>query len=157
MAPSSVTGMELSPRISHDTYSAGNFSRPSGINTRYNNFRYWLFAFTQMEENQMVEIRRIGVLSTAVMFGLLNAALGLIIGLLFACATLLSVASLAAAMEDLGIGGGGVIIGLLYAVCFPILYGAIGFVFGAVLTILYNIIAGFAGGIKMELKGPGTG
>ena len=101
----------------------------------------------------MVEIRRIGVLSTAVMFALLYGALGLIIGLLFACFAILSSATLASVTEDLGLGGGGVLFGLLYAICFPILYGVIGFVVGAVLTILYNIIASFAGGIKMELKG----
>ena len=101
----------------------------------------------------MVEIRRVGVLSLALMLGLLNAAVGLIIGLLFACSALLFSATLATATEDLGFGGGGVIFGLLYAVCFPILYGVIGFVAGAIVAVLYNIVAGIAGGIKIELTG----
>jgi hypothetical protein len=101
----------------------------------------------------MVEVRRVGVVSLAVMLGVLYAALGLIIGLIFACATLLSVGLVASAAEDLGLGGGGAIIGLLYAVCFPILYGVIGFVTGAVVALLYNIIAGIIGGIKIELAG----
>ena len=101
----------------------------------------------------MVEIRRVGVLSLALMLGLLYAALGLIIGLFAACAMLLSVGLVASAADDLGIGGGGAIIGLLYAVCFPILYGVIGFVTGAIVAVLYNIIAGIAGGIKIELTG----
>jgi len=101
----------------------------------------------------MIEIRRVGILSLALMLGVLYAAIGLIIGLLFACATLLSVGLIASAAEDLGIGGGGALVGLLYAVCFPILYGAIGFVTGAIVGLLYNIIAGIIGGIKIELKG----
>jgi hypothetical protein len=109
-----------------------------------------------MEGKVMVEIRRIGVLSTALMFGVLYAALGLIFGLLFACTTLLSVGIVASAAEDLGIGGGGVVFAMLYAVCFPLLYGAIGFVMGAILAFLYNIIAGIIGGIKIELAGTET-
>ena len=101
----------------------------------------------------MVEIRRIGVLSLALMLGLLSAALGLLIGLFFACSAILFSATLVSATEDLGFGGGGILFGLIYAVCFPILYGIIGFITGAVFGILYNIIAGIAGGIKLELAG----
>ena len=100
----------------------------------------------------MVEIRRVGVVSLAMMLGVLYTALGLIFGLIFACATLLSVGLVASAAEDLGIGGGGALVSLLYAVCFPIVYGIIGFVSGAVIGLLYNIIAGIAGGIKVELR-----
>jgi len=106
-----------------------------------------------MEGIEMVEVRRVGVLSLALMLGLINAALGLIIGLLFACSAILFSATLASATEDLGFGGGGILFGLLYAVCFPIMYGIIGFIAGAVAAVLYNIIAGIAGGIKIELKG----
>jgi hypothetical protein len=101
----------------------------------------------------MVEIRRVGILSLALMLGLLYTALGLILGLIFACITLFGVASFAASMEELaGIGGGGVLVAGLYAICFPILYGVIGFISGAVIGLLYNLIAGIAGGIKIELR-----
>lgn len=102
----------------------------------------------------MVEIRRVGILSLALMLGLLYTALGLIFGLIFACITLFGVASFAANMEDLtGLGGGGIVFAALYAVCFPIMYGVIGFIAGAIIGVLYNVIAGIAGGIKIELKG----
>ena len=58
----------------------------------------------------MVEVRRVGVLSLALMLGLINAALGLIIGLLFACSAILFSATLASATEDLGFGGGGILL-----------------------------------------------
>jgi len=101
----------------------------------------------------MVEIRRVGVLSLALMVGLMYTALGLIFGLLFACTTLFSVGSIAASVEDLpGLGQGGIVAAALSAICFPILYGVLGFIAGAIFGILYNIIAGIAGGIKVELK-----
>lgn len=102
----------------------------------------------------MVEVRRVGIWSMALMSGLLYAALGLLVGLLFACVSVLGFSALAANVEDLvGLGGGSIIISVLYAVCLPILYGVIGFIFGAIMAILYNIIAGIAGGIQVELKG----
>ncbi len=101
----------------------------------------------------MVEIRRVGILSLALMLGLLYTALGLIFGLLFACITLFGVAGIAASMEDLaGFGGGGVVVAAVYAICFPIFYGVIGFIAGAIIGVLYNVIAGFAGGVKIELR-----
>ena len=42
-------------------------------------------------------------------------------------------------------------IGLLYAVCLPFLYAVMGFIFGAIITALYNLIAGWTGGIQMDL------
>lgn len=104
----------------------------------------------------MVEIRRVGILSLALMSGLFCTALGLIFGLIFACITLFGVAGFAATMEDLaGFGGGGILLAAIYAICFPIMYGVIGFVAGAIVGLLYNLIAGIAGGVKIELKDTG--
>jgi hypothetical protein len=88
------------------------------------------------------------------MSGLLYTALGLIIGLLFACVSILGLTAFTSSVEDLaGLGGGSVIISLVYAVCMPILYGVIGFIAGAVMGVLYNIIAGVIGGVQLELVG----
>ena len=106
----------------------------------------------------MVEIRRVGILSVALMSGLLYTALGLIFGLLFACLTLFSIGSIAASVEDLpGLGGSAVITAGISAICFPIMYGVIGFIAGAIVGALYNLIASFAGGVKIELRDPGLG
>ena len=102
----------------------------------------------------MVEIRRVGVVSLALMTGLLYLIMGLIIALPFACAMIVGGVSLVASLEELpGLGESSILFGLLYAVCLPILLGAIGFIAGAILAIAYNILAGIIGGIKIELKG----
>jgi hypothetical protein len=106
----------------------------------------------------MVEIRRVGVLSLALMLGLISAAYGLIFGVLAACVMTLGIAGMAATFEDLtGVGGGGLVIGLLYAVCLPILYFVFGFIGGAIAGLLYNFVAGIAGGIKIQLNDADVG
>jgi hypothetical protein len=101
----------------------------------------------------MVEIRKIDVWSTAKMFALLYGALGLIFGLIFGCfaaITLLAGSSIVDS-ADLGAAGIGTGVGLLYAVCFPFLYAVMGFIFGAIITVLYNLLASWTGGIQMDL------
>ncbi len=100
----------------------------------------------------MVEVRRVGILSLALMSALLYGAIGLIVGLIFACFALIGAGMLASVEELTGVGGGGALFGIAYAVCMPILYAAMGFVFGAIAGFLYNIIAGIIGGIKIELN-----
>jgi hypothetical protein len=103
----------------------------------------------------MVEIRRVGILSVALMVGLVYTALGLIFGLIFACTMLFSVGSIVATVEDVpGLGSGGLVAAGISAICFPLLYGVMGFIAGAIFGLLYNIIAGIAGGIKVELQNP---
>ena len=103
----------------------------------------------------MVEVRRVGILSLALMSALLYGAIGLIVGIIFACFALVS-GSILASMEELtGFGGGGALFGIAYAVCMPIFYAAMGFVFGAIAGFLYNIFAGIIGGIKIELNDAG--
>ena len=41
--------------------------------------------------------------------------------------------------------------GILPFICFPILYGIMGFLGGLLLACIYNIIAGFVGGIELTL------
>ena len=40
-----------------------------------------------------------------------------------------------------------------FLIAMPILYGLFGLVSGALIAWLYNIVAGFTGGIEMELEG----
>ncbi len=35
----------------------------------------------------------------------------------------------------------------------PVFYGMLGFIMGAIAALVYNILAGMAGGIKFELEG----
>jgi hypothetical protein len=42
------------------------------------------------------------------------------------------------------------------AVALPILYGVMGFIFTAIACAIYNFVAGFVGGIEVELEAPRT-
>jgi len=104
----------------------------------------------------MVEIRRVGVVSLALMMGLISGAYGLLIGLIFACFMVVGFAGMAATFEDLTGFGGGILFGALYVICIPILNFVVGFIAGAIAGLLYNFAAGIGGGIKVELSGVET-
>lgn len=80
-------------------------------------------------------------------FGLIYAALGLIFGLFFTFGSLISIGLLGEATS----GAAGFLFGIGAVVFLPIFYGAMGFVFGAITAILYNLISSFAGGLKFEM------
>lgn len=75
---------------------------------------------------------------------MLDALVGLIIGLFFALISMVGGALLgeAASVAIFGIGA------IIY---FPIINGIIGFIGGALMALLYNLIAGWIGGIEVEL------
>ena len=100
-------------------------------------------------------IRRVGVLSAAKLMGLLYAAIGLIVGLLFALFSVLGGGAMmaAGAGEEAAMGGGAMMgMGIGFAIVAPIFYGLLGFVGGALSAWLYNIAAGFAGGIEIDVS-----
>ncbi|MGH8030370.1 MAG: hypothetical protein ACREO3_10590 [Arenimonas sp.] len=99
-------------------------------------------------------IRRIGVLSLAKIMGVLYAGLGLVIGLCFALFSLLGGgAMLASGQDGAGMGGGMMMgMGLGAAIIFPIFYGVIGFIGGLLTGWLFNLAAGFVGGLEIETQ-----
>ncbi len=84
-------------------------------------------------------IRRFGVGQTAKVFGILYGIMGLIFVPIFAL-----VATLAPQEEAVGFGFG-------LAIALPVMYGVIGFVSAAVGCAIYNAVAGWVGGIEVEL------
>ena len=102
-------------------------------------------------------IRRFSVFSVAKMQALLMFVMGLIIGVIYGLFFMLFGAALSAFAtrgEDQAMGGvGSIVIGLMFMIGFPIVYGLIGFVAGAIGALIYNIAAGIVGGIKFELEG----
>jgi hypothetical protein len=52
----------------------------------------------------------------------------------------------------LAVGGGGIVFGLLIMIGLPIFYGIMGFIFGAISALVYNIFAGLVGGIEIEVE-----
>jgi hypothetical protein len=61
---------------------------------------------------------------------------------------------LGAAMMSRTPGGGGstIVIGLLMMVGIPIFYAVLGFIVGAIIALVYNVVAGFVGGLEIEVE-----
>jgi hypothetical protein len=83
------------------------------------------------------QIRRFGVGQTAKVIGLLYALMGLIFVPVVLIASMYS-------PNNPGFGPG-------FALALPVMYGAIGFIFTAIGCAVYNVVAGFVGGIEVEL------
>lgn len=94
----------------------------------------------------ITRLRRIAPLQCGIVLCVLYAMIGLIGGLLwvpFATATMGRYPGMP--------GGAGAAMGAMAIVIFPIVYGAIGFIVGAITALLYNLVAGWTGGIEITL------
>jgi hypothetical protein len=89
-------------------------------------------------------LRRIGPFSCAKISGIIYAIVGLILGGLFSFIALVGTAFSDSPSSAL-FGVGAVII-------LPIIYGGLGFVGGALMAWLYNVVASWIGGIEMEFE-----
>jgi hypothetical protein len=94
----------------------------------------------------MRTLKSIGVLSSAKMMGCLHAALGLLVVPLFLFVGI--VASTTGKPPAPFAGIGALILGILA----PFLYGMMGFIFGALMALLYNVMAKWIGGIQFEIE-----
>ena len=88
----------------------------------------------------MTVIKSIGVLSVAKISGAIGALVGLVIGIPVAVVVYFTGSS-----EQLEATG--------WLVALPLLYGAAGFVGGALYAWLYNVVSGWVGGIEVDLVG----
>ena len=94
----------------------------------------------------MQRIRRLDVMQMAKTLGVLYLLLGIIIGvpaLLFMSAA----AKMGSGTPGFGSGFG---VGMLIAL--PVIYGAIGFIGGAIIAAVYNLVAGWTGGIGIDIE-----
>ena len=93
-------------------------------------------------------VKRIGPLSVGKVAGTLYAVIGLLIGAVF------SMIGMAGGMMADSPGGAGfaALFGVGAIVIFPILYGALGFVFTLIAAVLYNVVAGLVGGVELDLQ-----
>jgi hypothetical protein len=96
-------------------------------------------------------IRRISPLSCAKVSGILYAGIGLLLGALFSVISLV-IGGMAEQMDSERAGMFGALFGVAAIVILPICYGIIGFVGGAITAWLYNIVAGLAGGLEIEVS-----
>jgi hypothetical protein len=94
----------------------------------------------------MVMLKRVGVMSVAKIIAVLSAIVGLIEGILFA--------SLGSMMGDMLSGTPVGMLGMFgytAIIMFPVGGAISGFVGGAIIALLYNLVAGKIGGIEMDL------
>lgn len=100
-----------------------------------------------MPEGVMV-IRRFGIWSVARLYGLLSAAMGLLVGLGIAVASTVGM-SMAEGDEPPFLAG---IFGVGAVVILPIFYGVMGICAGAIGAALYNLLAGVVGGVTLDVE-----
>ncbi len=101
-----------------------------------------------------LRINKLGVLSIAKMYALVMLAISLIFAVPIGLIMMVSSASMMGS-RDAGIGalgGGGIVGGLFITIFLPVLYGAMGFVFGAIGAFIYNLFAGIVGGVEIEVE-----
>jgi hypothetical protein len=96
----------------------------------------------------MHKIRSVGVLSVAKIMGAMYALIGLIVMPIF---LLVGVMGSMAGGSDNPFGAiGAFAVGILA----PVLYGGMGFVGGAIMAFLYNLMAKWLGGIEVQVQPP---
>lgn len=96
----------------------------------------------------MHTIKSVGVMSVGKIMGVIYGALGLLFLPIFL------VAGIAGSLSGGRAGAFGAAGALFLAVLFPILYGVLGFVAGAIGALLYNLFANWIGGIEINLQAP---
>jgi hypothetical protein len=91
-------------------------------------------------------IKSVGVLSMAKIMGLMYGCMGLIFAPFF---LLFGLIGSLAGQDRTPFAG---IFGVVFAILMPILYGVLGFIFGAIGALLYNLFAKLVGGFELEME-----
>jgi hypothetical protein len=97
-------------------------------------------------------IRRIGVMSAAKVAGALYAVMGLVGGCILAAISLVSAGFMANANNNDVPSWIAPIFGVGAIVIAPIFYGVMGLIGGAIGAAVYNLVAGVAGGLDLEVQ-----
>jgi len=94
----------------------------------------------------MQEIKALNIISVARMLGILYGIMGLVFLPMF---LIISAVSGLSGQRDAALGVG---IGIVFAVAMPLIYGLMGFVMGALMAWIYNLVARRWGGIELDLR-----
>ncbi len=96
-------------------------------------------------------LKKIGPLSLAKIAGIIYVVIGLLVGVFISMLALLGVFASSMAADSPG-PIVGMFLGVGAIIVFPIFYGVLGFIMGAVVAWLYNVFAGIVGGIELDLQ-----
>lgn len=95
-------------------------------------------------------VKRVAPVSFAKVAGILYAILGLCIGALFTLPA--SLGAFAFSRPDSPVPGFGMLFGVGAIIILPIFYGVLTFIFALIGAALYNAVAGWVGGVEMDLQ-----
>jgi hypothetical protein len=95
-------------------------------------------------------VKSVGVMSVAKIMGLIYGCMGLIFAPFFLLIGLLG--SLAGQQKSPFAG----IFGVTFAILMPVLYGMMGFITGAIGSLLYNLCANWVGGFELDMESAPT-
>ncbi len=101
-------------------------------------------------ETKKKRILSISVVQAGLVVGGLYAGLALIFSVFLLIFGLIAVMAGAGSSDAAAALGGGVGM-IVMAVIIPFLYGALGFILGAIMALIYNLIAKVTGGIEMTV------
>ena len=106
-----------------------------------------------------LHIRKVGVLSVAKIQAVVGLVIGLIIGILYFLIFAIFGAVIMGLAGKQGAAAGGVTIiyGVVALIGFPIFYGIMGFIGGAIVSLVYNLVAKTIGGIEIEVESDSAG
>jgi len=93
-------------------------------------------------------IKRFEPLSVGKVAGVLYAAMGLVVGVIVSLAAMIG--GLAGRSEFGALAGG--LVGIGAIVLLPIFYGVLGLIVAVIAAWLYNLSAGFVGGIEIDVQ-----
>jgi hypothetical protein len=99
-----------------------------------------------------MNIRKIGVGSAAKVFGTLYALWGFIFGAIVALIALAGAGLSAATSDDPMPAWLGTFFGVGAVIILPVVYGAMGAIFGALTAFFYNVVAGITGGLRLDVQ-----
>lgn len=100
----------------------------------------------------MMRIRRIRIFSSAKVVGFLYAIIGLLSGVALATITPTIVQSSAELPPELFGRPTNMVIGLAAIIGLPLVYWVLGAISGALMAIIYNLAAGWFGGLEIEYE-----
>lgn len=96
----------------------------------------------------ITRLRHVNPVQFALVIGIVYAIIGLIVAILW----LPLAGIMAAASSSMGQHMFGAGLGVLALVVFPVMYFIIAFIGGLIVAAVYNLIAGWTGGIEMTLE-----
>jgi hypothetical protein len=100
---------------------------------------------------QNVVLNKIGVFSCAKVSGVIYAAFGLLVGMIFTFLAMLG-AAIGVASDSGPEALFGLFFGIGAVIVLPVFYGILGFIGGAIVAVLYNLAASAIGGVELELR-----